>query len=189
MQRLNEKDALCSILRKRQSELYRNVENWAEMTQFEKKELIEKLHWDLGYTLRDITKIFGKSWWWMVHFKKKTGLKVKGRKESLYGKYNGHGPNWMGGKFKVHDYWMIWIGKDHPNANKRGYIPEHRYIMTKKIGRPLKKYEVVHHIDGNKENNDPNNLQLMSMGGRGKFHGVPIKCPNCNFELKQHFFE
>lgn len=32
--------------------------------------------------------------------------------------------------------------------------------MEKKLGRPLKKGEVVHHIDGNKENNNEDNLLL-----------------------------
>jgi hypothetical protein len=34
----------------------------------------------------------------------------------------------------------------------------HRIIAEKKFGRRLKKFEVVHHIDGNKLNNDPRNL-------------------------------
>ena len=185
MQRLSEKDALLSALRKRQSELCRNVESWAEMSQPEIVKLIEKLHWEENYSLRDIAKMFGRSWWWIVNFKKKHGFKVKSRTESLYGKYDGHGPNWAGGKFQIRGYWIRWVGKEYPNANKRGYIFEHRYVMSKKIGRPLKDYEVVHHIDGNKENNHSDNLQLMTQGGRGKFHGVPIFCPKCNYELKQ----
>lgn len=41
-------------------------------------------------------------------------------------------------------------------------VHEHRIIAEKKIGRKLKKGEVVHHIDGNKRNNDPNNLMVFS---------------------------
>ena len=36
----------------------------------------------------------------------------------------------------------------------------HRVVMEQMIGRPLKKGEIVHHIDGNKRNNDPSNLML-----------------------------
>lgn len=37
----------------------------------------------------------------------------------------------------------------------------HRVVMEEKIGRPLKPGEVVHHIDGNKRNNHPGNLELL----------------------------
>jgi len=36
----------------------------------------------------------------------------------------------------------------------------HRDIAAQKIGRPLRPEEVVHHIDGNKLNNDPSNLRV-----------------------------
>lgn len=50
---------------------------------------------------------------------------------------------------------------DHPNANSKGYIREHVLLMTEKIGRALKIGECVHHIDGNKSNNNIANLILM----------------------------
>lgn len=34
----------------------------------------------------------------------------------------------------------------------------HRIVAEKMLGRKLRKGEVVHHIDGNKRNNDPSNL-------------------------------
>lgn len=36
----------------------------------------------------------------------------------------------------------------------------HRVVMERKIGRKLKRGEVVHHIDGDKNNNSPENLML-----------------------------
>lgn len=38
----------------------------------------------------------------------------------------------------------------------------HRIIMMKHLGRELESWEVVHHIDGNKQNNSISNLLVMS---------------------------
>jgi hypothetical protein len=37
----------------------------------------------------------------------------------------------------------------------------HRIIAEQKLGRPLTDKEVVHHIDGNKLNNHPDNIQVL----------------------------
>ena len=51
----------------------------------------------------------------------------------------------------------------HPSANKRGYVPLHRLVMENQLGRYLTpRKELVHHIDGNRENNDLSNLKLTS---------------------------
>ena len=38
----------------------------------------------------------------------------------------------------------------------------HRIVMEQKIGRKLRPGEVVHHIDENRRNNDPDNLKLFA---------------------------
>ncbi len=47
----------------------------------------------------------------------------------------------------------------------------HRVVAEQMLGRPLKKGEVVHHIDGNKRNNDPTNLMIFeNQAAHAKFH-------------------
>lgn len=46
----------------------------------------------------------------------------------------------------------------------------HRLVAEKMIGRPLLPNEVVHHIDQNKRNNDPNNLMVMTPSEHSRLH-------------------
>ena len=48
----------------------------------------------------------------------------------------------------------------HDNAQRQGYVPEHVYIMSVAMGRPLFSNETVHHINGVKADNRLDNLEL-----------------------------
>ena len=54
-------------------------------------------------------------------------------------------------------------------------IDEHRYVMEQYLGRPLSRYEIVHHKDGNKRNNDINNLEVMDLSQHTKLHRTGIE--------------
>ncbi len=95
-------------------------------------------------------------------------LKKKGTVKSFCGaacyhryKIGAGNPKWRGGK-TMYDGYIYRYFPQHPYATNKGYVAEHRLVMEVTIGRFLLPVESVHHIDGNKENNSPENLMLMA---------------------------
>lgn len=68
--------------------------------------------------------------------------------------------NWRGNRIrhKQSGYSQIRV-PDHPNA-VGGYVFEHRLVMEDMIGRILTSNENVHHKNGIKDDNRPENLEL-----------------------------
>jgi len=57
-------------------------------------------------------------------------------------------------------YVVITAQHQHPNADARGRIYEHVLVMSQKLGRALRPGENVHHINGVRDDNRPENLEL-----------------------------
>ena len=69
--------------------------------------------------------------------------------------------------------------KPTERITKTGYIdvkikgrwrPKHRVVAERCMGRRLARTEVVHHIDGNPQNNDPENLMVFATAGDHRQH-------------------
>ena len=56
-------------------------------------------------------------------------------------------------------YWLVY-DPDHPSAQKGGWLMEHRKVMSDYLGRALRKNENVHHINGVRDDNRLENLEL-----------------------------
>lgn len=77
----------------------------------------------------------------------------------------------------------FWYENGYRVVYENGHeIKEHILVMEKKLGRKLTTDEVVHHIDGNKTNNNPNNLLVMNRGEHSRLHRIAEK------ESGKHFF-
>ena len=68
-------------------------------------------------------------------------------------------------------YWIV--PSIHPKAFD-GYYYEHILRVEESIGRRLKSYESVHHVDENKQNNELSNLFLTTRYEHDKAHGGPL---------------
>ena len=72
------------------------------------------------------------------------------------------------GVFKINKYKAMKVNGIKVNV--------HRFLMEQHLGRKLESYEVVHHIDGNKNNNALENLCVMTRSEHARLHGKKREC-------------
>jgi hypothetical protein len=63
----------------------------------------------------------------------------------------------------------------HPMARGGKWVPEHRLVLSQKLGRLLLRSEQVHHINGVKSDNRLENLMLLT----GREHVKLDHCRGC----------
>jgi len=79
---------------------------------------------------------------------------------------------WNGGRFRIRTGYIVVRAPDHPHATVRGTVFEHRLVMERMIGRYLEPHEIVHHRDGDRGNNAPDNLELMERPAHARLHAA-----------------
>lgn len=98
-------------------------------------------------------------------------------------KRGANNPFWKGGKYKDSQTGYVYVyAPDHPFANKKGYISEHRLVMEDFIGRHLRQNEAVYHKNKAKDDNRITNLEIVIVGEPEGC--VAIECPYCEKKFK-----
>lgn len=79
-------------------------------------------------------------------------------------------------KTKANGYIMIYA-PNHPRVkrNKKKYLGEHILIMEQYLGRYLEPCEVVHHVNGVKDDNRIENLKVMTVTEHKSLHAFRRK--------------
>lgn len=138
--------------------------NWLEK-QYIKGQSISKIAKKCGVAVTTISR-------WLVYFNIRKKRNYKGEKKGA------NNPFWSGGRYRdcLNGYISVY-SPSHPFANKKGYVMEHRLVMEKLLGRNLRRNEIVHHRNKKKDDNRPENLELIVLG---EINGGDIICPHCN---------
>src|SRR3972149_4903875 len=90
--------------------------------------------------------------------------------------HNSYGVRRGAGRYINNFGYVLLRMPSHPDA-VGGYVREHRWIMEQALGRALKRSEHVHHRNGDKADNRPENLELLDRHLHGKLHGRPKGIP------------
>ncbi len=77
-----------------------------------------------------------------------------------------------------HGYVQIYC-PGHPNSGVKGYMFEHRLVMEEHLGRYLERHERVHHLNGIKDDNRIENLELWQFGHPPGQRAHDKHCPTC----------
>lgn len=59
---------------------------------------------------------------------------------------------------------------DHPNAYRDGYVRRSHLVLSEYLGRPIAPYEVVHHINGIKDDDRAENLIALTISDHTALH-------------------
>lgn len=68
--------------------------------------------------------------------------------------------NWQGDSRLKADGYRLVYRREHPLADMKGYVREHRLVAQEALGRPLPRTAVLHHINGVRDDNRNSNLVI-----------------------------
>lgn len=135
---------------------------------------ILRLYWDEGMSSTEIAPVLkcGATTVRRV-LAKNGGLRKRGA--STKNRRGQNAPRWQGGRVKSAGGYVLVHMPGHPMAWKSGYVAEHRLVASAALGRPVRSDEDVHHINGIKDDNSPDNLFAMNKADHRKTHAEVVR--------------
>ena len=134
------------------------------------RKLLKHLYMDLKLTQGELEQRFKANSSTITRALKHFGIPIRTQSEvnklsaqkRVWSK-TGHGRNWKGGQRLINNgYRVAWL-PNHPRANN-GYVFEHILVWEKVHGKLPPQGWIVHHLNGIKTDNRPENLVAMPRG-------------------------
>jgi hypothetical protein len=99
----------------------------------------------------------------------------EGAKAHRDAKLGANNPRWQGGRRVNGSGYVEVLLPDHPMANSKGYVKEHRLVLAEHLGRILDPSEHIHHRNENRQDNRLENLELIGIGQHTSLHHTGAK--------------
>lgn len=147
-------------------------ENRRSLKTLEPKALRD-LYWEKKLSTNEISRILNASSGVILNEMKRfniprrTGSEASKLAYETGRKIKKHSPNYKGGRSMSNGYMRIKM-PGHNRANSADYVAEHIYIWEQVHNRPLPQGWVIHHLNGIRNDNRPENLVAMPRGGHTK---------------------
>ena len=135
--------------------------------------LAKKLYLEDMLPVLEVCKQLGTSFYTLQRLFKDNGIQFRGSGESVRLAYSHH-PNMGFQKGAKHPRfsgyratkntggYILEYKPEHPRAGKNGYVGQHILVWEEANGKPLPEAWIVHHLNGIKNDNRPENLAGLS---------------------------
>jgi len=129
------------------------------------KEELERLYWVERMSCHQIAQKYGTVYQAVLKVMQRFGMPRRSHSEAT-GKDLHY--RWQGGRYMTSTGYVLISEPNHHRANKAGYVLEHISIWERHYGRKLKRGEIIHHLNGDKADNNPLNLQAFTKSTHDK---------------------
>jgi hypothetical protein len=132
-----------------------------------------------GKSTTEIAEIFGTHSGNVYRILKSCGVPIRSKSEAVKNAFSSGrltvnrgaaNPSWRGGRVRHSAGYVLVRCPEHPRADPKGYVYQHILVAEEELGRPLGDDEVVHHVNGRKDDNRPCNLRMMTQTAHKRLH-------------------